>query len=47
MNPIVADYQVKMAQKGLKKGGFNFSCDDTPSWEKESTINESKDKRTA
>ena len=47
MNPIVADYQVKVAQKGLKKGGFNFSCDDTPEWEKESFINKSNKKCTA
>ena len=24
------DYEFKVVQKGLEKGGFNFSCDDTP-----------------
>ena len=33
-----------MFPKSLKIGGLNFSCDGTPDWEKESSINKSKEK---
>ena len=33
-----------MVQKGLKKGGYNFSYNDTPVWEKESSVYKSKEK---
>ena len=36
--------QLKVAQKGLKKGDYNFSYDGTPDWEKESSVNKSKEK---
>ena len=37
----------KVVQKGLKKGGYNFSYDGTPDWEKESSVNKSKEKYDA
>ena len=33
------DWQLKVVQKSLKKGDYNFSYDGTPDWEKESTVN--------
>ena len=41
------DYKLKMVQKGVKKGGFNFPSNGTPDWEKESSINKSKEKSSA
>ena len=34
-------------KNGLKKEGFNFSCEGTPDWEKESLVNKNKEKCTA
>ena len=34
--------QAKSGSKSLKKGGFNFTYDGTPEWEKESFVNENK-----
>ena len=36
-----------MVEKGLKKGGFNFSCNGTPDREKEPSVYKSKEKCTA
>ena len=41
------DYTLNVDQKVLKKEGFNFSCDNTLDWEKESSDNKSKDKYIA
>ena len=38
------DSQLKVVQKGLKKRGFNFTYDGTPDEEKESSVNQSKEK---
>ena len=38
------DWQLKVVQKGLKKGAYNFSYDGTSGWEKKSSVNESKEK---
>ena len=40
------DWKLKVAQKGLKRGGYNFSYDSTPDRENESSVNESKEKCT-
>ena len=39
------NWQLKGVQKGLKKRGFNFSCDSPPDWEKESVIKSKKKKK--
>ena len=39
--------RLKVAQTGLKKGGYNFSYDSTSDWKKESSVNESKEKCTS
>ena len=38
------DWQLKVGQKVFKKGAYNFSYDGIPDWEKESSINECKEK---
>ena len=41
------DSKLKVVQKGLKRGGFNFTCDGTPDWENESYVNKNKEKCAA
>ena len=41
------DWQLKIVQRGLKKGGYNFSYDSASDWEKESSVYESKEKYTS
>ena len=41
------DWQLKVVQKGLKKGDYNFSYDGTPDRKKESSVNDSKEKCTS
>ena len=36
-----------MVQKRFLKGGFNFTCDGTPDWEKEFSVNKGKAKYIA
>ena len=36
-----------MVRNGIKKAGFNISCDGTPDWKKESSINKNEEKCTA
>ena len=42
------DWQLNMVPKGLKKGGgFYFSYDGKPDWEKESPVDKSKENCTS
>ena len=41
------EWQLKVVEEGLKKRGFNFSYDGIPDWEKESSVNKSKEKCTS